>query len=104
MAKGQGKEGSAAKRQTGADATKDDGLDPLAIPDSGGAGSTGDVPDTGLDDAEWGVTLLAKDTIDIKAIVYEMRFDPVSVRYGEFGDFSIGMQMPLDELFRRLCL
>jgi chlorite dismutase len=59
---------------------------------------------TGLDDAEWGVTLLAKDTIDIKAIVYEMRFDPVSVRYGEFGDFYIGMQMPLDELFRRLCL
>ena len=50
------------------------------------------------------VTLLAKDTIDIKAIVYEMRFDPVSVRYGEFGDFYIGMQMPLDELFRRLCL
>ena len=59
---------------------------------------------TGLDDAEWGVTLLAKDTIDIKAIVYEMRFDPVSVRYGEFGDFYIGMQMPLDEIFRRLWL
>ena len=59
---------------------------------------------TGLDDAEWGVTLLAKDTIDIKAIVYEMRFDPVSVRYVEFGDFYIGMQMPLDEIFRRLCL
>lgn len=59
---------------------------------------------TGLDDAEWGVTLLAKDTMDIKAIVYEMRFDPVSVRFGEFGDFYIGMQLPLDELFRRLCL
>ena len=59
---------------------------------------------TGLDDAEWGVTLLAKDTIDIKSIVYEMRFDPVSVRYGEFGDFYIGMQMPLDEIFKRLCL
>lgn len=59
---------------------------------------------TGLDDAEWGVTLLAKDTFDIKAIVYEMRFDPVSVRYGEFGDFYIGMQLPLDELFRRVCL
>jgi chlorite dismutase len=59
---------------------------------------------TGLDDAEWGVTLLAKDTIDIKEIVYEMRFDPVSVKYGEFGDFYIGMQMPLDEIFKRLCL
>jgi chlorite dismutase len=59
---------------------------------------------TGLDDYEWGVTLLAKDTIDIKSIVYEMRFDEVSVRYGEFGDFYIGMQLPLDELFRRVCL
>ena len=59
---------------------------------------------TGLDDEEWGVTLLAKDTFDIKAIVYEMRFDPVSARYAEFGDFYIGMQLPLDELFRRLCL
>jgi chlorite dismutase len=59
---------------------------------------------TGLDDAEWGVTLLAKDTYDIKAIVDEMRFDPVSVRYGEFGDFYIGMQLPLDELFKRVCL
>ena len=59
---------------------------------------------TGLDDYEWGVTLLAKDTIDLKDIVYEMRFDTVSARYAEFGDFYIGMQLPLDELFRRLCL
>ena len=59
---------------------------------------------TGLDEHEWGVTLLAKDTIDIKAIVYEMRFDEVSARYAEFGDFYIGMQLPLDQLFRRVCL
>jgi len=59
---------------------------------------------TGLDEHEWGVTLLAKDTIDIKSIVYEMRFDEVSARFGEFGDFYIGMQLPLDLLFRRLCL
>ena len=59
---------------------------------------------TGLDEYEWGVTLLAKDTIDIKAIVYEMRFDEVSARYGEFGDFYIGMQLPLDVLFERVCL
>lgn len=59
---------------------------------------------TGLDEHEWGVTLLAKDTIDIKSIVYEMRFDEVSARYAEFGDFYIGMQLPLDLLFRRLCL
>ena len=59
---------------------------------------------TGLDEYEWGVTLLAKDTIDIKAIVYEMRFDEVSARYADFGDFYIGMQLPLDVLFRRICL
>ena len=59
---------------------------------------------TGLDEYEWGVTLLAKDTIDIKSIVYEMRFDEVTARFGEFGDFHIGMQLPLDVLFRRICL
>ena len=59
---------------------------------------------TGLDEYEWGVTLLAKDTMDVKAIVYEMRFDEVSARYADFGDFYIGMQLPLDELFRRICL
>jgi chlorite dismutase len=57
-----------------------------------------------LDEFEWGVTLLAKDTIDVKAIVHEMRFDEVTARYGEFGDFYIGMQLPLDVLFRRICL
>ena len=30
---------------------------------------------SGLDDAEWGVTLFAHDTFQIKAIVYQMRFD-----------------------------
>ncbi|MCX6874700.1 MAG: heme-dependent peroxidase [Verrucomicrobia bacterium] len=59
---------------------------------------------TGLDEYEWGVTLLAKDPSDVKAIVYEMRFDEVSARYADFGDFYIGMQLPLDILFRRLCL
>jgi len=59
---------------------------------------------TGLDDAEWGVTLFARDTFQIKKIVYEMRFDPVSAEYGDFGEFFIGIQLPLDELFRRLQL
>jgi hydrogen peroxide-dependent heme synthase len=59
---------------------------------------------TGLDEAEWGVTLFARDTFDIKAIVYEMRFDEVSARYAEFGDFYIGLQLPLDEIFRTLDL
>ncbi len=59
---------------------------------------------TGLDEYEWGVTLLAKDPMEVKKIVYEMRFDEVSARYGEFGDFYIGTQVPLNELFRRVCL
>jgi hydrogen peroxide-dependent heme synthase len=59
---------------------------------------------TGLDDAEWGVTLFARDTFQIKAIVYEMRFDRVSAEYADFGEFFIGIQLPLDELFRRLQL
>jgi len=59
---------------------------------------------TGLDDAEWSVTLFARDTFQIKSIVYEMRFDPVSAEYADFGEFFIGIQLPLDELFRRLQL
>ncbi|MGZ5021430.1 MAG: hydrogen peroxide-dependent heme synthase [Chthoniobacterales bacterium] len=59
---------------------------------------------TGLDDAEWGVTLFARDTFQIKAIVYQMRFDPVSADYADFGEFYIGLQLPLDELFQRLQL
>ncbi len=59
---------------------------------------------TGLDDMEWGVTLFARTTSEIKAIVYEMRFDEVSAQYAEFGEFFIGLQMPLDSLFARLNL
>ncbi|MEO8206332.1 MAG: chlorite dismutase family protein [Chthoniobacterales bacterium] len=57
---------------------------------------------TGLDDQEWGVTLFAQSTSEIKSIVYEMRFDKVSVEYAEFGEFFIGIQLPLDALFDRL--
>ena len=50
------------------------------------------------------MTLFAQNTYDVKGIVYEMRFDPVSADYAEFGEFSIGLQLPLDELYRRLQL
>ncbi|MBL9114750.1 MAG: heme-dependent peroxidase [Verrucomicrobiaceae bacterium] len=59
---------------------------------------------TGLDAAEWGVTLFAHDTFHIKGIVYEMRFDEVSAVYAEFGDFYIGIQLPVDALLDRLML
>jgi chlorite dismutase len=48
---------------------------------------------TGLDDWEWGVTLLADDIAVIKEIVYEMRFDEVSARYAGFGPFWVGLVM-----------
>jgi peroxiredoxin len=59
---------------------------------------------TGLDDWEWGVTLLAHDPLNIKGIVYEMRFDAVSAQFAEFGEFYIGLQLPIEEVFRRVLL
>ena len=54
---------------------------------------------SGIDDWEWGVTLFADDPVALKEIVYEMRFDEVSARYGEFGPFITGLVMaPLDAL------
>jgi chlorite dismutase len=55
----------------------------------------------GLDDWEWGVTLLADDPVVLKEIVYEMRFDDVSARYGDFGPFYTGLVLePRDALER----
>lgn len=59
---------------------------------------------TGLDLMEWGVTLLAHDTFHVKGIVYQMRFDEVSAKYADFGDFYIGIQLPVEELLRRVQL
>jgi chlorite dismutase len=56
---------------------------------------------TGLDDWEWGVTLLADDPAAIKEIVYEMRFDEVSARYAEFGPFWVGLVMDPEEALGR---
>ncbi|MBD7969677.1 hydrogen peroxide-dependent heme synthase [Paenibacillus gallinarum] len=47
----------------------------------------------GFDDWEWGVTLFADDALQFKKLVYEMRFDEVSARYGEFGSFYVGSQL-----------
>ncbi|GAC1516898.1 MAG: heme-dependent peroxidase [Gemmatimonadaceae bacterium] len=44
----------------------------------------------GLDAWEWGVTLFAKDPLDFKKLVTDMRFDEVSARYAEFGEFFVG--------------
>ena len=52
---------------------------------------------TGLSDWEWGVTLLVDDPKAIKDVVYEMRYDDVSARYGEFGPFVVGLLAPFRE-------
>jgi chlorite dismutase len=44
----------------------------------------------GLAEWEWGVTLFARDPLDFKRLVTEMRFDEVSAQYAEFGDFFVG--------------
>ncbi|MBN6884991.1 hydrogen peroxide-dependent heme synthase [Cytobacillus horneckiae] len=44
----------------------------------------------GFDDYEWGVTLFSDDVLQFKKLVYEMRFDEVSARYGDFGAFYVG--------------
>jgi chlorite dismutase len=44
----------------------------------------------GLDKWEWGVTLFARDPLEFKKLVTDMRFDEVSANYAEFGDFYVG--------------
>ncbi|MCQ4332828.1 heme-binding protein [Natronomonas sp. F2-12] len=52
----------------------------------------------GLDDHEWGVTLFADDPTDIKHLLYEMRFDPSSSKFAEFGTFYVGRRFPPADL------
>jgi chlorite dismutase len=56
---------------------------------------------TGLDDWEWGVTLLADDPVAVKDIVYEMRFDAASAKYALFGPFWVGLVMEPRDAFER---
>lgn len=59
---------------------------------------------TGLDDWEWGVTLMAHQIDALKEIVYEMRFDEVTARYGEFGRFLINLRLAPADLWTHLHL
>ncbi|MFC5702923.1 hydrogen peroxide-dependent heme synthase [Cohnella faecalis] len=52
----------------------------------------------GFDDWEWGVTLFADDALQFKKLVYEMRFDEVSARFGEFGPFYVGNRKSRESL------
>jgi peroxiredoxin len=48
---------------------------------------------TGLDDWEWGVSLHAEDPLSFKKLIYEMRFDPASSWFAEFGPFYVGVHV-----------
>lgn len=52
----------------------------------------------GFDDSEWGVDLYADDPMVFKKLIYEMRFDEASAKYGAFGEFYSGVQFSLDQL------
>lgn len=52
----------------------------------------------GFDDWEWGVTLFAKDPTDVKRLLYEMRFDPSTSKFAEFGPFYTGLRMRPENL------
>lgn len=47
----------------------------------------------GFDDWEWGVTLWANDPVQFKRLLYEMRFDPSTSRFAEFGRFFVGRRL-----------
>ncbi len=59
---------------------------------------------TGLDEWEWGVTLMAHQIDALKEIVYEMRFDEVTARYGEFGPFYVNLRLTPAGLWEHLRL
>ena len=52
----------------------------------------------GMDDWEWGVDLFADDPVVFKKLIYEMRFDEVSALYALFGQFYIGVRLPMEKL------
>ena len=52
----------------------------------------------GFDDWEWGVDLFAPDPLVFKKLIYEMRFDHVSAVYAAFGQFFVGLRVPLAKL------
>jgi chlorite dismutase len=51
-----------------------------------------------IDDWEWGVTLWGDDLADMKDLLYEMRFDPSTSQYADFGSFYVGRRFPPADL------
>ncbi|MEY4567048.1 MAG: hypothetical protein RLY14_2018 [Planctomycetota bacterium] len=58
----------------------------------------------GIDDWEWGVTLWGRNPQYLKDIVYRMRFDKASAKYGEFGPFYVGYVADSAEILKHCCI
>ncbi|KAA9408728.1 heme-binding protein [Haloarcula hispanica] len=52
----------------------------------------------GFDDWEWGITLWSDDMRHIKELLTEMRFDPSTSQFAEFGPFYVGRRFDPSEL------
>jgi len=52
----------------------------------------------GFDDWEWGITLWSDDMRHIKELLTEMRFDPSTSQFAEFGPFYVGRKFDPSEL------
>ena len=59
---------------------------------------------SGLDSMEWGVSLFAHDSSELKSAAYELRFDRVGAEFTDFGELFVGLQLPLNEIYARLQL
>lgn len=59
---------------------------------------------SGLDDSDWGVTLFARDTFQLQAVVRELQQPHDGSRSPETGDLYLGVRLSLDALFRRIQL
>jgi chlorite dismutase len=58
----------------------------------------------GIDDWEWGVTLWARNPQFLKDIVYTMRYDSASARFGQFGSFYTGYLATGPQIAEHCCL
>lgn len=47
----------------------------------------------GFDDWEWGVSLFADDALVFKKLITDMRYDPASARFADFGPFVLGRRL-----------
>ena len=47
---------------------------------------------------------MAHQVDSLKEIVYEMRFDEVSARFGEFGPFYVNLRMDIPDIWDHLKL